>query len=165
MPITLGYHRERVARQVGIPRFRALFAISGVLLLALLVIYNTGGAVLRPLLGAGAAPWLQDMTSKIGMRMGRIVAAAIVFPFAYGLATYLWKPLRRLIGWLFLPLGQNSLYSYTMHLPLLLIVGLLPEWPGTTTGQQLLNLTVQLGAVLAIWWLVRRRVLFSVIPR
>jgi hypothetical protein len=163
--ITLGYHRERVARQVGIPRHRTLFTVSGVLLIALLVIYNTGGAVLHPLLGAGSAPWLQDMTSKSGMRVGRIVAAAIVFPFAYGLVTYLWEPLRRLTSWLLLPLGQNSLYSYTMHLPLLLVVGLLPEWSGTTTAQQLLNLTVQLGAVLAIWWLVRQRVLFSVIPR
>jgi hypothetical protein len=163
--ITLGYHRERVARLLDIPHRRTLFAVSGVLLLALLVIYNSGGAVLRPLLGTSAAPWLQDMTSKIGMRVGRVVAAAIVFPFTYGLATYLWTPLRRLTGWLLLPLGQNSLYSYTMHLPLLLVVGLLPEWSGTTTAQQLLNLTVQLGAVLAIWWLVRQRVLFSVIPR
>jgi hypothetical protein len=164
--IALGYHRARVALLVGMPRHRAIFAVSGVLLIALLIIYNTGGAVLSPLLGADVTPWLQDITYKNSMGVGRIAAAAVVFPFAYFLATYLWKPLRRLTGWLFLPLGQNSLYSYTMHLPLIIVSGLLlPDSPGVTLRQWLLNVTIQLGAVLAIWELVRRRVLFSVIPR
>jgi hypothetical protein len=162
----LGYHRERVAALLDPPRRHAIFAVSAVLLIALLVIYNIGGAVLSPLLGANAAAWLQDITIKNDLRVGRLAAAAVVFPFAYFLATYLWKPLHRLTGWLFLPLGQNSLYSYTMHLPLILVVELLlPDTPGETRGQWLLNLMVQLGAVLAIRGLVQRRVLFSVIPR
>jgi hypothetical protein len=123
--MALGYHRARVARLISTPRCGALFAALGLLLIVLLVIYNTGGAPISPLLGANAVPWLQDSTYKNGMRVGRLAAAAVVFPFAYFLTTYLWEPLRRLVGWLFLPLGQNSLYGYTMHLPLLLAVMLI----------------------------------------
>jgi hypothetical protein len=164
--MALGYHRERVAQLVGAPRRHMIFIVSVVSLIALLVVYNTGGAVLSPILGDNAFAWLQEITSKNGVHVGRLASAAVVFPFAYLLATYLWEPLHRLAGWLLLPLGQNSLYSYTMHLPLIIVAGLLvPGSPSETLGQWVINLSIQLAALCMIWLLVRRRVLFALIPR
>jgi hypothetical protein len=86
---------------------------------------------------------------------------------AYTGATYLWVPLRRVVGWLMLPLGQHALYSYIVHFFLILLVfnlaPLLSALPGEVPDELLTSL-LQIAVVLLLWTLVRKRFLFRVIP-
>jgi hypothetical protein len=81
------------------------------------------------------------------------------------LCTFFWKPIWAIVGWFFLPLGQNSLYSYTMHV---VIVGLfyvaLPYLPGIQE-MGTLNTALQLGVLFLLWWLIRRQFAFDIVPR
>lgn len=96
--------------------------------------------------------------AKGDVRPGRVVAS-VVFAFFCLLVTELWGPLRRVVGWLLLPLGQSALYAYAAHavraLPVALIVQALPVSPNRFSSA-----VVQIGVALLIWWLIRRRVLF-----
>jgi len=81
----------------------------------------------------------------------------------YYLVTWLWLPVERLLGWLFIPLGQAALYVYIVHT--LLVYYVLAAAPifGALSGG---FLTVALlGPMLLLWFLVKRRVLFAIIPR
>ena len=152
--LTLGYHRDRVTRYLTSARRRRLFVVSGALLLVLVLVYHGQDARFGP----DAQRWLQAMTAKGDVRPGRLVAAAVVFPFAYLLATYLWWPLRRSVGWLLVPLGQRALHGYALHLLLILLSLRLAHWLATLPApQSVRNAVVQLGAVLLVWGLVHWR--------
>ncbi len=110
---------------------------------------------------------LNESFFKVSLRPWRIVAFISVGIAAFTGATYLWLPLRRVLGWLLLPLGQSALYSYIVHFFLILLVynaspllaAYLPNYP-----EEWVNPLVQLGVVLLLWGLVKRRVLFGIVP-
>ncbi len=110
---------------------------------------------------------LNESFFKVPLRPWRLVAFLSVAIVAYTTATYIWVPIRRLIGWLMLPLGQAALYSYIVHFFLILLVynlapsfALLPWEPSEAVFTPLL----QIAVVMLLWLLVRRRVLFGIIP-
>ena len=100
------------------------------------------------------------------VRLAGFAAAALLL---YTAVTLAWLPVRRATGWLLLPLGQHALYCYTLHLFVILfiinavrgapIAG--PMWWSSVMS----GTTLQIGLVLAMWVLVRRRILFRVVPR
>jgi hypothetical protein len=103
---------------------------------------------------------------KSALAPGRLIASFIVFQFAYLAATLFWKPIWTGLGWLLLPLGQNSLYSYTMHVVVIgLFYTLLPHLPGHILEMGTLNTAVQLMFVLLLWAMIQRQFLFKVVPR
>jgi hypothetical protein len=163
--MALGYHRQRVACWFHQLPHRLLFAWLTLFFGLLIVIYATQGALLTPLIGEPGA-FMQAVFLKNPVRVGRIVAALIVFPLAYLIVTYCWMPLDKVLGWLLLPLGQNSLYSYTMHLPIIVLWLMLFAFnPGTTLAEQIMNGTIQLAAVFMLWLMIRRQFLFRIVPR
>src|SRR6266851_3598951 len=110
---------------------------------------------------------LNESFFKVPLRPWRLVAFLSVAIVAYTTATYMWVPLRRIVGWLMLPLGQAALYSYIVHLFLILLVynlapsiALLPWGPSEAVFTPIL----QIAVVMLLWILVRRRVLFGIIP-
>src|ERR1051326_3280113 len=110
---------------------------------------------------------LDESFFKVPLRPWRIGAFLSVAIVAYTSATYLWVPLRRLLGWLMLPLGQAALYSYIVHFFLILLVynltPLVAHLPGAP-GEEIFNPLLQMSVVLLLWALVTRRVLFGLIP-
>jgi hypothetical protein len=110
---------------------------------------------------------LDESFFKVPLRPARIVAFLSVAIVAYTSATYLWVPLRRVVGWLMLPLGQAGLYCYIVHFFLIVLVynvaPLLAEVPGIPSAE-LFTTLLQAGVVLLLWALVRKRVLFGIIP-
>src|SRR5205085_2373614 len=110
---------------------------------------------------------LNESFFKVPLRPWRIVAFLSLAIVAYTTATYLWVPIRRVAGWLMLPLGQAALYSYIVHFFLILLVynlapllAALPWEPSTAVFTPLL----QSAVVALLWVMVRRRVLFRFIP-
>jgi hypothetical protein len=110
---------------------------------------------------------LDESFFKVPLRPWRLVAFASVATAAYTAATYLWQPLRRGLGWLMLPLGQAALYSYIVHFFLILLVFNLAPWFASLPwelSEEVFTPLLQISVVLLLWALVRRRVLFGIIP-
>jgi hypothetical protein len=110
---------------------------------------------------------LNESFFKVPLRPWRLVAFLSVAIVAYTSATYLWVPLRRVLGWLMLPLGQAALYSYIVHFFLILLVYNLSPVIAALTGapsEDVFAPILQIAVVLLLWMLVRKRVLFGIIP-
>jgi hypothetical protein len=110
---------------------------------------------------------LNESFFKVPLRPWRIVAFLCVAIVGYTSATYLWYPLKRVLGWLMLPLGQAALYSYIVHFFLILLVynlaPLLAALPWAPS-EDVFTPIFQSGVVLLLWLLVKRRVLFGIVP-
>ena len=110
---------------------------------------------------------LDESFFKVPLRPARIVAFLSVAIMAYTSATYLWVPVRRVLGWLMLPLGQAALYCYIVHFFLIVLVynlaPMLASLPAALP-EEVLNPMLQVAVVLLLWIMVRKRVLFGIVP-
>ena len=152
--MAIGYHWDAVRARLGrVPRLPAIITLAALAL---------GLVVLRLVGPSDTVPFFD----KHYAAPGRVVAFAVYFPLFYVALTLAWVPLARVAAWLLLPFGQNALYVYAMHLFAIFFAALvLPYVPGFDRGNAVMNGLVQVLAVLAIWLLVKRQVLFDVIPR
>jgi hypothetical protein len=156
--LVIGFHRDRVADWLGTrPTARmALVAVALALTVAIAWSFHVFGAT------------MPDLFDKVPLRPVRLVGFAAAAVLAYALTTVAWDPLRRATGWLLLPLGQHALYCYLVHL--FLIVAVVNVRPGEALLDSgwfspiALGTALQFGLVLAVWGLVRRRVLFGIVP-
>ncbi|HLH26013.1 MAG TPA: OpgC domain-containing protein [Chloroflexota bacterium] len=161
--IVMGYHRERLAAALRwVPRWPALI-VSGLGVAGLIAIYRAGDAFWRMLpVDDPASLDVTDLVvalfGKGDLRPGRLLAFALVFVFAYLLVDRLWRPWNRLLGWLLLPLGQNALYAYAVHVVFVLLVGvLLPPLPLSARRLQTAYTALQLALVGLTWLMIRWR--------
>ena len=152
--MAIGYHWDAVRTRLGrIPRQPAIVTLAALAI---------GLVVLRLVGPSDTVPFFD----KHYAAPGRVFAFAVYFPLLYIVLTLAWVPLARVAGWLLLPFGQNALYVYAMHLFAIFFAALvLPYVPGFDRGNAVMNGLVQVLAVLGIWLLVKRQVLFDVIPR
>ena len=163
--LALGWHHTALAdRLANFPRGLVL-GVSGVIFAALIVLYQVLSWLPRFWDPEKAAEvqlfFLVDVFGKADVRPGRILASMVVFGFFYLLATQAWRPLHRALGWLLLPLGQSALYAYAAHVVLAIPVALALDAVAVPERYaRPVNAAVQIATVLAIWLLIRRRVLF-----
>ena len=87
---------------------------------------------------------------------------ALMIVVAYAVLTTCWKPIDKAVGWFWTPMGENSLYVFVVHVFFVIAVGSIP---GLDRGDFWIGTAVHTVVVLLIWAMVKRRVLFSVIPR
>jgi hypothetical protein len=171
--LVLGYHRQDAAawvhHLVDGPRgsnlaFRAGLGAAAIGLVLLAGALTAGSALaigpdLHPLAVA-------DPFDKASLGIGRLVFFAGTAAMIFGTVTLLWRPIERTVGWLLIPLGQASLYAYSVHLFLIVAAYNVPPYVGSEQpGWELHNTVGQLLLVLVVWAMVKRRVLFGVIPR
>lgn len=160
--LVLGYHREAVKEFfTKWPKWKLylpmLLAFVGFLVLGITWIY------------AGAFDGNSDLTwflneafDKMALRPGRVGAFLIFFAALYTALTYFWEPVNRALGWLFNPLGQNSLYVYILHGFVVSVFFNIPNYGEAST---LIHTLGHIMAILFLWSLVKTRFLFNVIPR
>lgn len=102
----------------------------------------------------------------------RLMNVAVFFICLYAALTYFWQPIARALGWLLIPLGESSLYVFIVHFFLIAILDQLPGyfdgipsfdavWPAKIW----VNTLVYMGTIGTLWYMVRHRVLFGIIPR
>jgi hypothetical protein len=94
--------------------------------------------------------------------LGRVLATALLLVTLYALLTAYWRPLDRALGWFLVPLGQATLYVFVLHVFFALAVA---NVPGLGRGNVLLGTAAHAVVLVLLWWMVRRRFLFAVIPR
>ncbi len=165
--MAMGFHRKTLTKKLSALPRGPYFLFAGLLFMWLAQLHSTNGAFLARLIpGLDTSALLSELFLKSALAPGRLIASFIVFQFAYLAATLLWKPIQSTLGWFLLPLGQNSLYSYTMHVAVIaLFYSVLPYLPGNVSMLGTVNTSLQLLIVLAIWAMIQRRFLFQILPR
>jgi hypothetical protein len=103
----------------------------------------------------------QSFFLKYKLGPGRILNITCLLIASMAVLTVAWKPIYRGLGWLFIPLGQESMYVFFMHLFIVLLVfnSPLPE-----LGNVWINTAIHMLALLACWWMVRKKFLFNLVP-
>lgn len=171
-----GYFREEMSAAVQGHWRRALYAVSLVIFLACFVL-----AQCTP--NPGLPDWLkislvppetfqlvyEGYFSKNKLGALRLVNYFVVLLFGFSVLTRFWYPIYRAIGWFFVPLGQASLYSFIVHIFFVLLVFNIPYFsnlkPSYGSGSILLTTSAHVVCLLAIWLMIRAKLLFGIIPR
>lgn len=165
--MVIGFHRDALAKKLDTLPHLPYLILASVLLLWLVELRNTDGAWLAQLFpGMNTNAFLAGFFFKNTLAPGRLIASFIVFQFAFLATTLFWKPIQAALGWLLLPLGQNALYAYTMHVIIIaLMAAVTPYLPINIAADGILNTGLQLVIVLALWVMIQRRFLFKIVPR
>ncbi|BCU06533.1 OpgC domain-containing protein [Allochromatium tepidum] len=167
--LLIGYYRERTLEFLAGPASRWLVSLSAALLVGFLFLANNNP---NPLFW----PWgqmdfidprtfgelYQTWFLKTPLGLGRLLNNVAAFIVAYHLLSRYWSLVERTVGRLLIPLGQNSLYVFILHVYVLLILYNTPL-PGLDLFW--VNTLLQIGAIAVIWLMVERRFLFSIVPR
>ncbi len=167
LAMAIGYHWDTLKNKVSrIPR-APYFVLASLLVMWFIQFYNADVTFVNAYLpGWDINTILFELFRKSVVGPGRLLATVLFFQFAYLLLTVLWKPLSSMLGWLLVPLGQNSLYGYTMHVVLIgVVTAFVPLVGKDWTQVEALNTALQLMTILAIWAMVRSKFLFRIVPR
>lgn len=153
--LVIGFHRKALAARFGWLTGSGALLISGALFASSLAVYNAGMAPLIWLTGRDANWLAANLFSKSDERIGRVIAFTIFALFVVSLVTNLWRPLYRGFGWLLLPLGQNALLAYGLHLFVISLTTLAgPHLFGAGTFTAAQNAALQASGIVLIWAVV-----------
>ncbi len=100
--------------------------------------------------------------NKTMLGPGRLLNNAALFITMYVLLSRYWLGFNKALGWFLIPLGQASLYVFTVHVFIILLVINIPI---QILDNFILGTLVHGGALLLTWFLVKYKVLFKWIPR
>jgi hypothetical protein len=98
---------------------------------------------------------------KHNLGPGRLLNEVVLFISLFALLTVCWRPIERALGWFFIPLGRASLYVFTVHIFLVLLVDNLPLGHSENF---VLNSLLHAGLLVAVWWCVKKEWLFRWVP-
>ena len=167
--MAIGYHNEKILGYMADGNSKALILIAILVCLAFLFLaLNNPNAIFWPwrtLSNIDASyhheiyvAWFQKSTLGLGRIINNI---ALFIVFYYVLSRY-WLPINKAFGWLLIPLGQASLYVFILHIYFIILVS------NSSLGEYdsfLVNSAIHASTILLIWAMVKRRVLFQIIPR
>jgi hypothetical protein len=130
---------------------------------ALLVFgYEISGAIGQHLTAIHTA--VEEAFNKDRMPIARILLGTIWF-WAFFLVLRKYEDvIVKKVGWLLLPLGENSLYVYTIQSFIVFFAHLFILQPKGTENI-LINLLLSIAALSLVWLAVRTRFLMKIIPR
>lgn len=164
-----GYYRNKVTGWLSVGAGSTRLALAGAASALYLLIRGKEmfeSVVLPGQFFAGAT--YGSLFDKPDLGPGRVLAFLACAVLAYTAVSSLWVPLKGLLGWFFLPLGQASLYVYITHIfVLVLIYNLAPVVASMDLGIQpdTINLAAQLSCLSLVYVMVRTRFLFNLVPR
>jgi hypothetical protein len=164
-----GFHREQVLGYLVSHGGRWLFHVSWVVILLFAFITNNNpGSLFWPWGHWSLIPadtygvMYRDFFDKTTLGLGRILNNLALFVASYVVLDRYWRIFNAAAGWLLIPLGQNSLYVFTLHIYAILLVSntVLPSLENFWV-----NSAIHAGVILMIAVMVKQRILFGVIPR
>lgn len=165
----IGYHSDKILGYIADKKNRLLVFVAGFISLAFLFLaLNDPKPIFWPwhTFSLIEASTYHDMYMfwflKSLLGFGRIFNNATLFIIAYYLLTHYWHPINKTLGWLLVPIGQASLYVFFVHVYFVLLVS---NTPLGEFNNFYLNTVVHVTTILLIWVMVKKKVLFQVIPR
>jgi pimeloyl-ACP methyl ester carboxylesterase len=156
--LAMGHHREAIrARLSAVPAWPA-FAAATITFLALIVLdagHESGRIATWPVLQVIDAETYHRVFAKSSVAWGRVGAFAIAACFFFLGVSLFWRPVRRISGWLFLPLGQHALLAYGLHLLVIVAIYNLDRWE-LYDRSRFSNTVLQAATVGLVWILVKQ---------
>lgn len=110
----------------------------------------------------------RDNFDKNRLPMARLALGTVWFWALFWLVRRYEPWFRKWVGWLLVPLGQNSLYVYIVHSVVVLSLHFMwmPQYRDVQSLSKLpINLGLSLLAIIVIWLMVKKQLLFKIIPR
>lgn len=111
--------------------------------------------------------WMYDALyntayQRVDLQWGRLVDIAFFAIVSYAILTVFWKPISSVIGWLWIPIGQASLYVFVWQVFFALAIASIPgvDWYNGWIG-----FAVHSVLIILVWYMIRKKFLFSIIPR
>lgn len=161
--LVIGYHREAINTWWSSRWWHRIVDAAVVVVAIGLAWLHQRGWLMWQGLGEfinGAEPTEPLGRREVDMPIPALGVVLLYMRFFWIAVDALWVPLRRVFGWLLLPLGQASLFTFVMHLLAIPLVVNLPLWPEDELGRA--GATVWVVGYLAVIYLsvlVRERVL------
>jgi hypothetical protein len=152
--MAIGYHRQRLEQHLARVSERMVLGITGAFVATVIAAHV--GLLLPSSVSHGIV--IEQLFSKLDLRVGRLLVFAGFFTFAFVLVTVAWVPIRRALGWLLLPLGQDALSAYILHLfVVVLAMKVRPLVFETTLATTTENTLFQLTGITFIWMAISLR--------
>ncbi|PVZ89138.1 OpgC protein [Serratia sp. S1B] len=108
--------------------------------------------------------WLyENLAAKNALGPLRIINDIALLVTMYVFLSYFWRPMNYLFSWFLIPLGQNSLYTFILHVYVVLIVSLFIKF-NLLEYHWLRNTLVHCAALIFLWWLAKYQVLRRFVP-
>jgi len=123
----IGYHRAQITTFIQAHVGQRRLEIAVLLLALFFILVRATDYALMPQIPT----WYTD---GLDMYPGHLALAILYLTAAFVLVTRLWKPLHALLGWLVIPLGRRSLWAFTVHIFVIVIVINLPGFTNQATG-------------------------------
>ena len=150
--LVIGYHRQRLEQYVIRLSLPVVLMISGACVASAIALYTFN---LLPRLTDNAV-LVYQLFSKADLGPGRLLVFASFLIFGFTLLTVAWVPISRALNWLMLPLGQNALTAYTLHLFVVAcLIKARPWMAATTFTPEVQNTLLQTIGVMGIWVMIR----------
>lgn len=160
--VAAGYHKDKLAKMwKRLPKVPLLLGMVAIVAAALVAAHFDLQLGTWPVKVQDRALWLRLTDRSINGPI-RLVTLLGLFSLMFVAVDRFWVPLDKMLGKLLIPLGQNSLYVYIIHVPLTLIWFMIP---GLIQGSTWLVSLAQAIAIGLCWLLVKKEVLFKIIPR
>ncbi len=163
--LVLGYYRRQIIGALTGRLGKVLVGI-GITGYALVLVYVWAGHHF----GFTPAPFPAGMYEtlyntayqRVDLQWGRLVDIAFFAIVSYAILTVFWKPIAAVLGWLWIPIGQASLYVFVWQVFFALAIASIPgvDWYNGWIG-----FAAHSVLILLVWYMIRKRFLFSVIPR
>jgi hypothetical protein len=163
--LVIGNYRRQIVRALTSTVGKVLVGVGVVGyagFLALLWAGSTYGFDLGPIPSSIYDSLYLTGYQRVDMQWGRLVDVALVVVCVYAILTVFWKPIAAAVGWLWIPLGQASLYVFIWQVFFALAVASIP---GLDRSNVITGTVIHTVVILLVWFMVRKRFLFSVIPR
>lgn len=166
--VIAGVFKEQIVEYLSRPTARWLVWLSVALALAFLVFTLNhpmdkfpDWAQLRLIDSVQFLDLYKQFFLKHNLGPGRLVNEVVLFISGYALLTVCWRPIERALGWFLIPLGSASLYVFTVHVFLVLLVD---NTPLGHSDSFVLNSLLHTGLLLLVWWAVKKEWLFRWVP-
>lgn len=166
--VVLGYYRHHVMKFFTTRLGKLLIALSAVVCCGLLLF--SWNHPLDQIPAWAKLDWVAPESflaiynqyfKKYNLGPGRLLNLAVLLITCFALLTTFWKPINQVMGWLFVPLGQESMYVFFVHVYLILLVA---NTPLPRMQNVWINTALLFAVLLLSWILVRKRFLFRWIP-
>jgi len=99
---------------------------------------------------------------KNTLGLGRLLNDFAILFVSYALFSYFWKPINSVFGWFFIPIGQASLYVFILHVYACIVIANIAWFH---TGDIWVNTLAHSLVFLFMWFMVKYKVAFNIIPR
>ncbi|MEE9412632.1 MAG: OpgC domain-containing protein [Methylococcales bacterium] len=167
--MAVGYHHQRVFNYLsGQKNKQLIYAAVIISVLCVILTLSNPKPVFWPWQlfsffdNMGYAKLHSQWFDKTTLGIGRILNNLALFIVMMSLLSNHWRFWNKVLGWLVIPIGQASLYVFVLQVYIIIIIS---NTPLPNYNSFVINSLVHIASVLTIWYMIKKKFLFNLIPR